>query len=240
MFSWLCAFVSPLGGCGATENSIEFSSVEISPAGACKADAGKATTQGKNMNKNDVIEFFNRFAPCWDEDMVRNEEIIEKILDNGGIKEGIDVLDVACGTGVLFPDYLKRGISSITGIDISPKMVSIASAKFPQVKVICGDVESTDFPEKFDAVMLYNAFPHFPDPARLIKALSKLVKPGGKLSVAHGMSREALLKHHSGSASTVSIELLHENDLAELFAPYFNVDVVISDDSMYQVAGTRY
>lgn len=31
------------------------------------------------------------------------------------------LLDVACGTGVLFPDYLARG-ASVTGIDISPEM----------------------------------------------------------------------------------------------------------------------
>ena len=48
------------------------------------------------------------------------------ILDNGGIKEDIHVLDVACGTGVLFPDYLKRKVASVTGVDISQKMAKIA------------------------------------------------------------------------------------------------------------------
>ena len=170
--------------------------------------------------------------------MVRNEDIISTILDNAGIHEGLDILDVACGTGVLFPDYLKRGASSITGIDISPEMVKIAQTKFPEVNVICGDVEAVEFGKKFDAVMVYNAFPHFPDPQRLINTLADLVKQGGRLSVAHGMSRAALTKHHE-RASAVSIELLEENALAELFAPWFDVDVIISNDRMYQVAGTR-
>ena len=191
------------------------------------------------MNKNDVIDFFDRCAPWWDDDMIRNEEIISTILDNGGIREGVHVLDVACGTGVLFPDYLKRGVASITGIDISPEMAKIAQKKFPEVTVICGDVEETSFAKSFDAIMVYNAFPHFPDPENLIRVLAGLVKPGGKLSVAHGMSRAALTGHHAGRASTVSIELLHENELAALFAPYFEVDTVISTDHMYQVAGTR-
>jgi len=191
------------------------------------------------MNKTDVIQFFDQCAPWWDADMIRKEDIISAILDNGGIREGVHVLDVACGTGVLFGDYLRRGAASVTGIDISPEMVKIARSKFPQVEVLCGDVEETDFGRQFDAVMVYNAFPHFPDPAHLIRVLAGLVKPGGRLSVAHGMSRAALQAHHEGRASGVSIELLHEDDLSALLAPFFHVDTVISNEQMYQVAGTR-
>ena len=78
------------------------------------------------MNKQKIADFFDRCASWWDEDMIRNEEVIAKILDNGGVREGVHVLDVACGTGVLFPDYLSRGVASVTGIDISPEMVKIA------------------------------------------------------------------------------------------------------------------
>ncbi len=191
------------------------------------------------MEKKDIVQFFDNCAPWWDADMIRNEPVITAILDNCGIRGGMDVLDVACGTGVLFPDYLKRGVASVTGIDISPEMAKIAAGKFPEVTVICGDIEETSFDKQFDAIMVYNAFPHFPDPARLIRVLAGLVKVGGRLSVAHGMSRAQLLQHHAGRASKVSIDLLHEKDLADLFAPYFDVDVIISNDRMYQIAGTR-
>lgn len=190
------------------------------------------------MEKQDVISFFDQCASWWDEDMIRNEDIIATILDNSGIKEGLHILDVACGTGVLFPDYLKRGAASVTGIDISPEMAKIAQRKFPEVNIICGDVETAEFDKQFDAIMVYNAFPHFPDPARLIEVLAGLVKPGGRLSVAHGMSRAALIRHHE-RASKVSIDLLEEQTLAALFAPWFDVDVIISNDRMYQVAGGR-
>jgi hypothetical protein len=53
------------------------------------------------------------------------------------------------------------------------------------------------------------------------------------------MSRAQLRQHHAGRASEVSIDLLHEKELAALLAPYFDVDVVISNHRMYQVAGTR-
>lgn len=190
------------------------------------------------MNKNDVISFFDRCAPWWDSDMIRNEEIIALILENAAVCPGVHVLDVACGTGVLFPDYKKLGAASITGIDISPEMAKIAQEKFPDVSVICGDVETEKFDRKFDVVMVYNAFPHFPDPAKLIRVLSELVAPGGTLSIAHSMSRAALSKHHE-RAMTVSIELIEENELAALFAPYFEVTTIISNDNMYQVAGVR-
>ena len=170
--------------------------------------------------------------------MIRNEELIAAILNNGGIREGVHVLDVACGTGVLFPDYLKRGAASVTGIDLSPEMAKLAAAKFPEVRVLCGDVEEAEFDCQFDCVMVYNAFPHFPDPEKLIATLAKLVKPGGKLSVAHSMSREALTDHHK-RASAVSIDLIHERDLAAIFSKWFDVDVIISTDQMYQVCGVR-
>lgn len=190
------------------------------------------------MDKKEIASFFDHCAPWWDDDMIRNEPIISTILDNGGIHEGIHVLDVACGTGVLFPDYLKRNVASVTGIDISPEMVKIAKNKFPDINVICGDVEATKFDQKFDAIMVYNAFPHFSDPAGLLKILAGLVKPGGRLSVAHGMSRASLLDHHK-RANKVSIDLLEEHELANLFAPYFEVDVRISNEKMYQVSGIR-
>ena len=193
------------------------------------------------IDKREVIAFFDRCAPAWDAGMVRHEPVIEAILDTAGVGSGMRVLDVACGTGVLFPDYLARG-ASVTGIDISPEMARIAAEKFagePRVQVLCGDVEETVFSQPFDVVMVYNAFPHFPDPARLIARLGRLVKPGGRLSVAHGMSRAAIDSHHSGAAHRVSNGLMHEDALRALLAPYCDVDVCVSDARMYQVAGTK-
>ena len=113
------------------------------------------------MSKKDIIEFFDGFAPQWDADMVRDEEVIATILDNAGVKAGVSVLDVACGTGVLIPDYLRRGAASVTAIDISPKMIAYAREKFPQsnVHLLCADVETMRFESLFDCIVVYNAFP---------------------------------------------------------------------------------
>ncbi len=191
------------------------------------------------MKHAEVIRFFDRCAPTWDAEMIRNEDAIRAILQNAGVREGVDVLDVACGTGVLFPDYFARGAASVTGVDIAPEMARRAREKFPGAQVVCGDAETYPFTRQYDIVMVYNAFPHFPDPARLIARLAWLTKRGGRLSVAHGMSRETLSRHHAGEASRVSIDLPDEQTLAAIFAQWFDVDVAISDERMYQVAGTR-
>ena len=191
------------------------------------------------MNKQDVISFFDRLAPSWDADMIRHEDVIATILDNAGIVAGVDVLDVACGTGVLFPDYLGRNVGSVTAIDIAPEMVRIAREKFPQVQVLCGDVTENVFDRKFDRIVVYNAFPHFPEPEKLIETLSTLLKKGGMLTVAHGMSRAQIDRHHEGGASKVSVGLMHEDVLAAIFEKHLTVTTKISDERMYQVCGRK-
>ena len=193
------------------------------------------------MKQTDVIAFFDRLAPQWDADMIRHDDVISYILDGARVGPGKDVLDVACGTGVLFPDYLERNVESITAVDIAPEMVKIARSKFPQenVTVLCGDVEALELDRKFDCIMVYNAFPHFPEPARLIECLCGMLKPGGTLTVAHGMSRAQIDNHHSGAASRVSIGLMDENALAAIFRRHLQLTVKISDDRMYQVTGQK-
>ena len=191
------------------------------------------------MNKNDVIRFFNRLAPQWDADMIRSDRKIGLILDHAGVQEGKHILDVACGTGVLIPDYLSRNVASVTAIDIAPEMARICKEKFPQgtVTVLCGDVEEQEFGRKFDCIMIYNAFPHFPEPERLLRTLSGLLAPGGTLTVAHGMSRHDIDHHHEGTASKVSIGLMHEDALAAMMRKYLTLTVKISNEEMYQVTG---
>ena len=194
------------------------------------------------MEKQDIIEFFDRCAPTWDADMVKSDTIIGKILDNTEVGQGMDILDVACGTGVMFDYYLERKVASVTGIDIAPEMAKIAAGKYadnPKVQVICGDVEETEFDRKFDRVVVYNAFPHFPKPKRLIKRLASLLKEGGRLTIAHGASREAIDNHHNGPASKVSNGLMTADRLKRLFDPYFDVEIVISNSRMYQVSGVK-
>jgi len=193
------------------------------------------------MEKKDIIEFFDKCAPQWDANMIRSDETINRILDNAGVCKDKDVLDVACGTGVLIPDYLARDVKSVTAIDISSEMVKIAKNKFGQenVQIICGDIENEAFEHKFDCIVVYNAFPHFPNPENLIKILVSHLTEGGVLTVAHGMSRAQIDRCHSGKASKVSKGLMSAEELAEILREYLVVTEIISDDRMYQVVGNK-
>ncbi len=191
------------------------------------------------MKKEDVVAFFDECADSWDSNMVRDEAVIEEILNLADISKGKRVLDVACGTGVLFPDYIKREAQCVTGIDISSEMVKIAKGKFPEFEIICADAEEYSFGESFDCIMIYNAFPHFVNSKKLFANLAAALKTGGRLSVAHGMSRERLIMHHSGKASKIS-NLLPETDaLCELMKEHFDVDVMISNSRMYMVSAVK-
>ena len=219
----------------------------------------------KAIDKADVIAFFDEIASGWDAAQIREEDKITAILDAAGVVAGVKVLDVACGTGVLVPDYMERNVTSVTGVDISEEMIRIAKEKFlgedsnaknanigydagkdassekkhTKIEFLCADVEEANLPSDFDVCMVYNAFPHFPNPAKLIEVLASHLKNGGRLTIAHSMSRKQLDSHHAGPAAKVSNGLMSEDDLALLFGAYFDVDVKVSNDQMYIVSGVK-
>ena len=193
------------------------------------------------MDKNKIREFFNSWADGWDKGMMKDDTVMNIILDNAEVSRGKDILDVASGTGVMIDYYLQRGVNSVTGVDLSDRMCEIASGKFKDqnVKIICGDIEEFNSDRKYDAIIIYNSFPHFPDEERLISRLSSLLKKGGILTVAHGMSRDFINSHHSNVSYEIKHDLMEADRLAELFSKYLEVTAVISDEKMYQVAGRK-
>ena len=191
------------------------------------------------MDKNQIISFFDNLAGSWDAMQVRNEDVIRLILDKSQVQKGSDILDIACGTGVLFPDYLRREVNSITGIDISGEMIKTAKEKYPQVRLILGDAENYEFKDKYDIVMIYNAFPHFFNADKLIENLAGTLKTSGRITIAHGLSEKELEECHSGRANKVSVPLVKKETLADMLSPYFDVDILISDERMYMVSGVK-
>lgn len=163
------------------------------------------------------------------------------ILDCAQVKENDKVLDVACGTGILIPYFRQRNVSKITAIDISSEMINIARSKYAdeRTEFINADIEEIGLRQKYDCCIVYNAFPHFSEPKRLIKHLAGCLVENGVLTIAHGLSRERLNKHHAAKAARVSQSLMSEYELAELFKPYFNVTITISDEEKYVVAGLK-
>jgi len=192
------------------------------------------------MKNNDIIAFFDRWASDWDADMIRDDRKIGFILDAAHVVPCARVLDVACGTGVLFGDYLARQAAHVTAVDISPEMARIASSKAEGtcIRVLCGDAQTLDLSGPFDCCVIYNAFPHFTNPEALIARMAALLRAGGTLCIAHGMSLDALHKHHE-RARSVSREMFTAEALSAMMAPYFDIETAVSDDEKFVVAGKK-
>ena len=190
------------------------------------------------MNNQKIREFFDSLAPSWDDHMVIDPVIIDRIFSCACVSEGKDVLDVACGTGVLCSFFKERNAASISGIDLSEKMCSIARAK-GYTAVYEGDASTYPYPQTYDVILVYNAFPHIADRKAFFAHMAESLNNNGTLTVAHGMSREALQKHHHGVSDEVSSPLPEIEEMAKQMEPWFTITHTISDEKMYLVTGRK-
>ena len=186
-----------------------------------------------------VRAFFDQRAAGWDENCRHDATRIGQILDLAQIGRGQQVLDVACGTGVLFPYYLQRGVASILGVDLSPQMIACAAAKYqdPRIRLLAADVEQVQL-EDYDRIVVYSALPHFSDPVRLLRRLAAALRPEGRLTVAHSESRAVIDSRHRGAASSISRSLPPAAELAAALTPFLQVDQQLDTDALYLVSGT--
>lgn len=99
---------------------------------------------------------------------------------------GKRVLDVGCGGGILSESIAKRGAEHVTGIDMAEKSLQTAAAHAAAQHVAnidyrCIRVEdlAAEQPHSFDVVTCMEMMEHVPDPAAIVQACAKLVKPDG-------------------------------------------------------------
>lgn len=193
-------------------------------------------------DKRKTAEYFDARAVDWDKHQHPQDAVIERILDDAEVGGGSRVLDLACGTGIMIPYYLRRGAASVVGADLSAGMLDVARRKFAgndNVSFLQADAETDDLGSGYDVIMVYNAWPHFPHPQVLIDKLSGLLKTGGVLSVAHGMGRETLNGVHGRGAASVSSRLVPASDLAAMFDHDLTVYKVVDTAHLYQVCGMK-
>ena len=192
------------------------------------------------MDKQAIITFFDSLAPQWDSRASHPRQIIDRILEGAGVRPGARVLDVGCGTGILIPDYLARE-ALVTAVDISPEMLRAARAKFAgtAVRFLLADAEQDPLGGPYDCVVVYNALPHFPDPARLLAHLGQTLAHGGTLTLAHGMSRARLEQHHSGVPAAVSRPLPSLEALEALLPLSLRPEIRVDNEEMIQLTARR-
>lgn len=97
---------------------------------------------------------------------------------------GKTVVDIGCGGGILAESMAKKG-AKVTGIDLSEKALKVADLHSLEsgVQVRYEFIAAEDLAERepacFDVVTCMEMLEHVPDPAAIVAACAKLVKPGG-------------------------------------------------------------
>jgi 2-polyprenyl-6-hydroxyphenyl methylase / 3-demethylubiquinone-9 3-methyltransferase len=105
-------------------------------------------------------------------------------IDNLAHLSGKTVLDVGCGGGILTESMAGLG-AAVTGIDLADKSLQVAklhlleSGHKVEYRKIAVEELAEAQPASFDVVSCMEMLEHVPDPAGVVEACAKLVKPGG-------------------------------------------------------------
>lgn len=107
-------------------------------------------------------------------------------IQKQGTLAGKNVLDIGCGGGILTESLAQQG-AEVTGIDMSAQALAAAQRHLQgqslaiHYEQITAEAFAAQQPATFDIVTCMELLEHVPDPASLIAACAKLVKPGGEV-----------------------------------------------------------
>jgi ubiquinone/menaquinone biosynthesis C-methylase UbiE len=199
------------------------------------------------MSRNKHQEFFDSAAADWDlkyaaEDLERLSHIVDRL----GIKRGMDIVDLGCGTGVLF-DMLRRKVGpkgSVTGIDFALQMAARAHRNFPfdNVNVVDADASGLPFADRsFDIAVAFASFAHFADKERSIGEIHRVLRPGGHFYIIHLTSSRKLAEIHQRIGGVVRDDAIPaEERLQKMFASCCFSEIVIEDQpGLYLAKASR-
>ncbi len=149
-----------------------------------------------------------------------------RVSESAGLRPGMRVLDVACGTGVLTlaaADLVKPD-GSVVGLDLNPGMLEVAMRKGSPIDWREASADAIPFEDAtFDAVVSQFGLMFFPDKPRAIQEMLRVLRPGGSLAIAVWDS----LENNAGYAAInqLLIRLFGDSAAESLTAPYSLGDV---------------
>lgn len=143
-----------------------------------------------NVDPKEIEKFASIASRWWDENgefkpLHRiNPLRLQYIADYA---EGLfekNIIDVGCGGGILAESMARQG-AFVTGIDMGFEPLEVAKLHALESQLTINYIQTTaeafaDAHEaQFDVVTCMEMLEHVPDPASVVQACAKLVKPGG-------------------------------------------------------------
>jgi ubiquinone/menaquinone biosynthesis C-methylase UbiE len=144
-----------------------------------------------------------------------------RVCDAARLTTGRNVLDVACGTGILAREAVMRTAPEgrVTGLDCNEGMLDVARRRDPAIEWISGTAEVLPFADAhFDAVVSQFGLMFFEEPAAALSEMWRVLKPGGRLAVAVWDSQENTPGYRAMTA--LLARLFGERAADALRAPY--------------------
>lgn len=144
-----------------------------------------------------VQEFFTARAADWDSRFPDDGPAYAAAVTELGLRAGDRVLDAGCGTGRALPP-LRTAVGpsgAVFGMDLTPAMLQAAvrAGRHRDGRLLLADVAALPVRSKsLDAVFAAGLIAHLPRPARNLRELARVVRPGGTLALFHPIGRAAL------------------------------------------------
>lgn len=140
---------------------------------------GKKTEQSQKVYNEMAWEYDS--APEGNYTRPHKEEIIKKAV----LRDGDNILDVACGNGYLLGELSKKASVNAFGVDISENMIAAARERYPACTFAVNPCTPLGFEnESMDVIMVSCAFHHFEAPQTFANECMRVLKKNGKVLIA--------------------------------------------------------
>jgi 2-polyprenyl-6-hydroxyphenyl methylase/3-demethylubiquinone-9 3-methyltransferase len=136
------------------------------------------------------LQKFSEAAPRWwdpDGDFRPLHDLNPARLDYIEARSGLAgrrVLDIGCGGGLLAEGMARRG-AHVTGIDLAPGAIEVARLHALEAgiavdyRLVAAEAHAESEPGGYDLVTCLEMLEHVPEPAAIVAAIARLVRPGG-------------------------------------------------------------